>query len=88
MNNLKKNPVWEILGLFLNLGFIIAIPLVIFTLGGRYLDNHLQTSPLFLLIGILFSIISSSIWLVIHFKRYLKLIEEETDKEKNNHKQT
>ena len=43
------------------MGYILAIPIVIFALGGRLLDNHYQTSPLFLLLGILLSIIVSSV---------------------------
>jgi len=43
------------------MGYILAIPIVLFALGGRLLDNHYQTSPLFLLIGILFSIVVSSV---------------------------
>lgn len=34
-----------------SLGYIIAIPAVVFGLGGAYLDKYLQTSPLFLLLG-------------------------------------
>ncbi len=34
-----------------SLGYIIAIPAVVFGLGGAYLDKYLGTSPLFLLLG-------------------------------------
>ena len=34
-----------------NLGYLIAIPVVVFGFGGAYLDKYLGSSPLFLLIG-------------------------------------
>jgi len=51
------------LGLAWELGYTIAIPIVLFALGGSLLDKSLGTSPLFLLAGIVFSIIMTS-WLV------------------------
>ena len=46
------------------LGYMIALPLVIFALIGRYLDVKYQTSPLFILIGtfIAFFISSYFVW--------------------------
>lgn len=38
------------------LGFAIALPIVLFLLLGRWLDSLLHTSPLFLIIGILFGV--------------------------------
>lgn len=48
-------------GLAWQFGYTMAIPLVLFALGGRLLDKHFNTSPLFLLIGIIISIAVSSI---------------------------
>lgn len=44
-----------------NLGFIIALPVVIFGFGGAYLDKYLETSPLFVLIGFALAVIISGI---------------------------
>ncbi len=52
---------WEALGFAWEMGYTMAIPLVALTLGGRLLDRHLDTSPIFLLTGIMLSIIASSI---------------------------
>lgn len=52
---------WEALGFAWEMGYTMAIPLVALALGGRLLDKHLDTSPAFLLGGILLSIIASSI---------------------------
>lgn len=41
------------LGFAWDLGYTIAIPAIIFGLGGRYLDHTLHSSPVFLLIGLL-----------------------------------
>lgn len=43
------------------LGFIIALPLVVFLLGGVWLDKKLSTTPLFIIIGILLAVAVSSI---------------------------
>jgi len=44
-----------------NLGFIIALPVVIFGFGGAYLDKYLETSPLFVLIGFALAVIITGI---------------------------
>jgi F0F1-type ATP synthase assembly protein I len=44
-----------------NLGFIIALPVVIFGFGGAYLDKYLKTSPLFVLIGFVLAVLISGI---------------------------
>lgn len=52
------------LGLAWEMGFIIAIPAVLFGFGGAYLDKWLGTSPLFLLLGLGLAMASSglAIW--------------------------
>ncbi len=59
-NKLKEFKVWSLAG---QLGFSIAIPIVIFALVGRMIDKALGTSPFILLGGILLSIFVSS-WLI------------------------
>lgn len=54
------------LGLAIELGYTIAIPLITLALLGRLLDRKLETAPWLLLAGILISLIVSS-WL-IYFK--------------------
>jgi len=50
---------WNVLGLAMELGYTIAIPIVLFGVGGAYLDKQWETSPIFLLIGVVVSIILS-----------------------------
>jgi len=40
-----------------DVGFAIIVPLVILALAGRFLDKKLNTSPVFLIIGLLVSLI-------------------------------
>jgi ATP synthase protein I len=56
----RKNETWSALRLAWQLGYTIAIPVVVLALAGRYLDKKLGTSPWFLLGGVLLSIIASS----------------------------
>jgi len=51
---------WSALGFAWELGYSIAVPLVIFALAGRLLDKKLGTSPWLLLFGLLLAITSSS----------------------------
>ncbi len=67
----KNDKQFSALGLAWNLGYTIAVPLVVLALAGRYLDKKLGTSPWILLAGILLSIAVSS-WLV--YKKTLDII--------------
>ncbi len=53
----KKIKVWS---LAFQIGYTIAIPIIVFALIGRFADKYLNTSPIFLLLGILISIFVSS----------------------------
>lgn len=71
-NNLEKNVEkkdatkdeitnnFSMMALAWELGYMIAIPLVALTLGGRFLDKKLGTSPMLLLVGVVLAIILSS----------------------------
>lgn len=55
-----------------NLGYSIAVPLVLLTLGGRFLDKKIDSSPWFLIAGILISIAISS---YIVYKKVINIIK-------------
>ncbi len=59
----NQRPLFQALGLAWELGYTIAVPLVIFALGGRFLDRALGTSPWLLMAGVVLSIAVTS-WLV------------------------
>lgn len=48
----------------LQLGFTITVPLVLFALGGRLLDQRFGTHPWLLLTGIILSMVVSSVLVV------------------------
>lgn len=68
---------WKALGMAWELGYIIAIPIVVLGLGGRILDKHFSTSPWLFLAGVIVSIVLTSFGLVWKFKKLLKDVERE-----------
>lgn len=59
--NKKSSPPFSALSLALKLGYIIAIPAVIFVLLGRLGDTYFGTSPLLLILGLLLALTASSL---------------------------
>lgn len=70
--NQKKEKQFSALSLAWQLGYTIAVPIVVFALVGRYLDKKLGTTPWLLLFGILVSIAVSS-WAV--YKKTLDIMK-------------
>lgn len=60
MENKEDNKTWSAISLAWELGYSIAIPLVVFAIGGRLLDRKLGTSPWLLLTGIFLAIPTST----------------------------
>jgi len=50
--------VWTAYELAMNLGFMIVIPILIFGIGGVFLDKKFDTFPIFVLIGFFLSMVS------------------------------
>jgi len=69
----NKENVWSMLPLVWELGYLIAFPLVIFALLGRFLDKYFYTSPWLFLLGILLAIIIS---VLIVYKKVIKIINK------------
>jgi len=61
--------VWQ---LAWELGYTIAIPIVLFALLGRWADEKLSSSPWLLLVGIIISILISSLLIYQRVKKLLK----------------
>lgn len=70
-NELKKS--FSMLSLAWELGYLIALPLVALTLGGRFLDKKLGTSPLILLVGVVTAIGISSYMV---YKKTIDIMEQ------------
>ena len=66
-----RSPKHEVIAMAWETGYTIALPLVIFGLGGRWLDRALGTSPLFLLAGILLAIAATSVWMYRKLKKLM-----------------
>lgn len=66
-------------GLVGQLGFMIALPVAVFAFGGRMLDEWYNTSPLFLLGGIVFASIVTAVWIALRTRslrnEYMKLLD-------------
>ncbi|MFA4818065.1 MAG: AtpZ/AtpI family protein [Parcubacteria group bacterium] len=63
---------WSALGFAWQLGYSIVIPIVVFALIGRLLDKKLDTSPWLLLLGILISIIMTT---VLVYQKTIKVMK-------------
>lgn len=72
MDNPQRKALWQALQIAWELGYTIAIPLIIFALAGRWADQQFQTKPWLFLAGIIIAIISSSILLVRKFSRLMR----------------
>ncbi len=79
----EKSQVWSALSLAWQLGYSIAIPLVVFALGGRLLDKKLGTSPWLLMTGIFLSLIVSTF--SVYFKT-IKILKETENENKKDQK--
>ncbi|MEI6478727.1 MAG: AtpZ/AtpI family protein [bacterium] len=55
-----------------DVGFAIIIPLVVLAVTGRFIDRRFGTSPLFLIIGILLSLVTTSIVVYKKTKSFIK----------------
>ena len=61
---------WRALSFAGQLGYAIALPLVLFGILGRFADRWLRTSPLLFLIGILFAATTTTAWLTVKIKAF------------------
>lgn len=62
--NTPPRQLWSALGLAWQLGYTIAVPLVVLALAGRLADRNFGTSPWLLLVGIVLSIAISTLLVV------------------------
>jgi F0F1-type ATP synthase assembly protein I len=74
MNEENKKDSWSAVSLAWELGYAIAIPLVVLALLGRFLDKKIGTSPWLLLTGILLSILISS---YLIYRKTTNIIEKD-----------
>ena len=63
---------WSLASLAMDMGFIIALPLVALGIGGKWLDTKLGTEPWLTLLGIALAITCTTVWLTKKFKKLIK----------------
>lgn len=66
----------QLVGLALQMGYLIAIPLVAFAFFGRFTDSVFASSPLFFLISILAAIVLST---VLVYRKTTELLKDTED---------
>ncbi|MFA4873347.1 MAG: AtpZ/AtpI family protein [Patescibacteria group bacterium] len=79
----ERSTLWQALSLAWNLGYLIAVPLVVFALLGRFLDKRFGTSPLALLVGIFISLVVTTIGVYKKTKEITKEMESDNSKIKS-----
>ncbi|GBE29192.1 putative F0F1-ATPase subunit [bacterium BMS3Bbin04] len=57
-------------------GLTLALSVVLLTLGGRWLDEQLGTTPLFLIVGALWGALGGTWWVIIRVKRFSEAEEK------------
>lgn len=60
------------IGLAMELGYIIALPIVALGFLGKWLDGKYDVAPAFTLTGIVLAIICTTVWLMKKFKDFVK----------------
>lgn len=76
--------VWYALGLAWQLGYTIAIPLVVLALLGRFADKYWHTSPWLLLVGIFLSLGVSTFAV---YRKTMKIMAETEEEIKRKEKE-
>lgn len=77
--NKQRSANFSALAMAGQLGFIIALPLVLLALLGRWLDQRYNASPLFLLLGVLLALVVTVVWFAFKAKAMLRDLEKQTD---------
>lgn len=72
MDKNKPLNVWQIVNIAWELGYTIAIPVLVFAIGGAYLDKKLGTLPLFLILGLVISLFVSGFCVYKKVKQAIK----------------
>jgi len=69
-----KSILWQTIGVSMQIGYIITLPLIILVISGKILDKHYNSSPFFLLVGMVLALIVSSIAVFIKMRKIIKKI--------------
>ncbi|HBH46795.1 MAG: hypothetical protein A2445_02385 [Candidatus Jacksonbacteria bacterium RIFOXYC2_FULL_44_29] len=78
---------WAVVSLALELGFIIALPIVILGLTGKYLDTRLATGAVFKIVGMLLAITVTSLWISRRFAEIFRSMTQKSQDDQNKQHQ-
>lgn len=73
----NDRPPFHLIAIALEMGYLVALPLVIFAVAGAFLDRVFNTKPLILLISVLFAIIIST---VLVYRKTKEMIDDSEKK--------
>lgn len=62
----------QMIGFAFEMGYIIALPLILLLLAGKYLDLRYHTSPVFKISGLILALVASTTWL---YRRFVEIIK-------------
>lgn len=68
MDKKSQEKVWIAYGLALNLGYMIVIPILVFGIGGVFLDKYLNTFPIFIFVGFVLAVTASMLIVYVKMK--------------------
>ncbi len=81
----NKDNTWSLLGFAWELGYSLAIPIVVLIIAGRLLDKKFGTSPWLLLTGVILSLFTSTLTV---YSKATKIIAETEESQKSKWKMT
>lgn len=83
MKDIKKNNIWYAVGMGTQLGFLIAMPIVICLIIGVAIDKKFHTTPLYILIFLALGVILT---IADVYKVILPFLEKRSSKNKEDKK--
>lgn len=75
-NDAQRRALWQALSLAWELGYLIVVPLLLFGLGGRWLDHILGTSPWLFLGGMAMAVAMTTVFLVRKFAKIIRDLDQ------------
>jgi len=72
----QRRALWQALNLSWELGYLIVVPLLIFGLGGRWLDSKHDTSPWLFLGGMAMAVAMTTVFLVRKFAKIIRDLDQ------------
>lgn len=72
METPQRRALWQALAMAWELGYTIAVPLIVLALAGRWADREFGTKPWLFLAGVILAIVVSTLLLLRKFSRIIR----------------